>query len=187
MRRVAPAVIGLIVLASCIPWLSHQPFFSAVVGVVAIALAVFLVIAGAQAASTWRKRQQSGSQPSGWLSPRVRNWLLLALLLGLLIPLITQLIARRSDAYKLAVATAHNTPLFAQTLGAPAKEAWFSGGSVGYGNPTTAELTIPVSGSKQKGDLQVVAIKQGGQWRLKELTLELAGSGERIDLLANPR
>jgi hypothetical protein len=183
MRRVAPAVIGLIVVASCIPWLRHQRFFSAVVGIVAIALAVFLVIAGADALSTWRKGEQSGSKPSGWLSPRVRNWLLLAVLLGLLIPLITQLMARRSDAYLLAVATAHNTPLFAQTLGAPAKEAWFSGGTIQYGNPAKAELTIPVEGSRYKGDLRAVAIKEDRNWKLIELTLVLDQSGERIDLL----
>jgi|SRR5579872_2543678 len=187
MRRVAPAVIGIIVVASCIPWLSHQRFFSTVVGAVAVVLAVLLVIAGAQAFSTWRKGQQSGSRPSGWFSPRVRNWLLLAVLLGLFIPLIAQLMARRSDAYKLAVATAHNTPLFAETLGSPAKEAWFSGGAIQYGNPMRAELTIPVTGSKQKGDLQVVAIKEDGRWKLTELKLELARSGERIDLLASPR
>jgi len=187
MRKIAPIVIGVIIVASCIPWLRNQRFFSPVVGVVAIVLAVFLVVAGAHALSTWGKRQQSGTEPSSWFTPRLRNWLLLALFLGLLIPLITQLMARRSDAYKLAVATAHSTPLFTETLGAPAKEAWFSGGSVGFGNPATAELTIPVTGSKQKGDLQVVAVKEDGRWRLKELTLEVARSGERIDLLASPK
>ena len=187
MRKIAPIMIGLIIVASCIPWLRNQRFFSPVVGVLAIVLAVFLVVAGAHALLSWGKRLQSGSQPSSWFTPRLRNWLLLAVLLGLLIPLITQLMARRSDAYKLAVATARTTPLFTETLGAPAKEAWFSGGSIEYGNPTTAKLTIPVAGSKQKGDLRVVAVKEGRHWKLKELTLELARSGERVDLLAGRR
>jgi len=187
MRRVAPAVIGIIVVASCIPWLRHQRFFSAVVGTVAIVLAFLLVIAGARALSTWWKQQQSGSRPSGWLPPRVRNWLLLAVLLGMLIPLIAQLMARRSDAYRLAVATAHSSPLFAQTLGAPAKEAWFSGGAIQYGNPARAELTIPVEGSRHNGDLRAVAVKEDGRWKLMELTLVLDQSGERIDLLASPK
>jgi hypothetical protein len=186
MRRVAPAVIGIVVVASCIPWLSHQHFFSTVVGVVAGVFAAFLLVAGVQAVSTW-KWQPLGSQPSGWLSPRVRNWLLLVVLLGLFIPLIAQLMARSSDAYKLGVATAHSIPLFTETLGSPAKEAWFSGGAIDYGNPMRAELTIPVAGPKQKGDLWVVAIKQDGRWRLTELRLELAQSGERIDLLGNTR
>lgn len=187
MRKIAPAVMGVIVVASCIPWLRHQHFFSIGVGATAIVLAGLLVAAAVHAAFTWSKRQQSGSQRSTWLSPKLRNWLLVAVLLGLLIPVVSQFVARSSDAYKLAVATARQTPQFTEALGAPIKEAWFSEGRTEYGNPARAELTIPVTGSKQKGDLQVVAIKEDGRWRLKELRLEVARSGERIDLLASPR
>jgi hypothetical protein len=177
--------MGIIVVASCIPWLRHQHFFSIGVGVTAIVLAGLLVTGGVHAVSTWSKRQQSGSQPSSWLSPRLRNWLLMAVLLGLLIPVVSQFVAKSSDAYKLAVATAHQTPQFTEALGAPIREEWFSEGRTEYGNPTKAELTIPVKGSRGKGDLRALAIKEDGRWKLKELTLELAQSGERIDLLAN--
>jgi hypothetical protein len=96
-------------------------------------------------------------------------------------------VATSGGAYKLAVATANQKPQFTEVLGAPIREAWFSEGKTEYGNPARAELTIPVAGSKEKGDLRVVAIKEDGDWKLKELTLELVRSGERIDLLAGPR
>jgi len=108
-------------------------------------------------------------------------------LLGLFIPVASQFVARSSDAYKLTVATAHQTPQFTEALGAPIGEAWFSESTMEYGNPAKAELTIPVKGSRQKGDLRALAIKEDGRWKLKELTLELSQSGERIDLLATSR
>ena len=187
MRKIAPAVMGIIVVASCIPWLRHQHFFSMGVGVTAIVLAGLLVASAVHAVSTWSQRQEASSQPARRLSPRLRNWLLLVVLLGLLIPVVSQFMARSSDAYKLAVATARQTPQFTEALGAPIREAWFSEGTTEYGNPTKAELTIPVKGSRDKGDLRALAVKEGGRWKLKELTLELAQSGERIDLLTNSR
>ena len=187
MRRVVAIVVAVIVAASCIPWLRHQRLFSVVVGVTTIVLAGLLVTAGVRTLFKLREHQQSGSQPSVWLSPRLRNWLLLAVLLGLLIPLIAQFMARNSDAYKLAVATAHKAPQYTEALGAPTREAWFSEGTMGYGNPASVELTIPVTGSRHKGDLRALAVKESGSWKLKELTLELAPSGERVDLLAGPK
>ena len=84
-------------------------------------------------------------------------------------------------------ATRHQTPQFTEALGAPIGEAWFSESTMEYGNPAKAELTIPVKGSRQKGDLRALAIKEDGRWKLKKRTLELSQSGERIDLLATSR
>jgi hypothetical protein len=94
-------------------------------------------------------------------------------------------LATTGGAYKLAIATADQTPAFTDVLGAPIKEARFSEAKVQYGDSGKAELIIPVTGSKQKGDLHALAVMQGGRWKLRQLTLELTPSGERIDLLAN--
>ena len=93
-------------------------------------------------------------------------------------------VATTSGAYKLAVATAHRKPQFTQTLGPPIREAWFSGGKTVWSDPATAEMLIPVRGQIRNGNLRARAIKDGGQWRLTELTLELASPDEHIDLLA---
>jgi len=127
------------------------------------------------------------SAQSSWLSTRVRTRLLVAVLALLLIPVVSQLVATHTGAYKLAVATAHEMPQFREALGFPIREGWFSGDKWEFGNPARAELMIPVKGSRRKGDLRALAIKEDGRWKLKELTLELAQSGERIDLLANSR
>jgi hypothetical protein len=91
--------------------------------------------------------------------------------------------ATNSGAYKLAVATAHQSPQFMEALGAPVAEAWFSEGKEEWGNPAKATLMVPVQGQKRQGNLRAVAVKVDGEWRLKELTLELSQPEEHIDLL----
>jgi hypothetical protein len=92
--------------------------------------------------------------------------------------------ATTSGAYKLAVETAHQTPHFTEILGTPVTEAWFSEGEEQWGNPATAEMLIPVRGRMRSGNLRARAIKNGGRWRLTELTLELTQPDESINLLA---
>lgn len=189
MRKVIAIVVGIIVVASCVPWLRHQHFFSVPVGVATVALVGLMVVGGVRALPSWPKQKgpQADSAPSGWWSPRFRNLLLGATFVLALMLTVPHFVATTSGAYKLAVATAHQTPQFTEALGAPIREAWFSEGKTEYGSPTKAELTIPVKGSRQKGDLRALAIKDGGRWNLKKLTLELAQSGERIDLLVNSK
>jgi hypothetical protein len=113
---------------------------------------------------------------------RFRRILLGAAVFIVLMFTVPHFMATTSGAYKLAVATAHGAPRFTDVLGAPVREAWFSEGKV-FGDPATAELLIPVQGSKRVGSLRVAAIKGDGHWRLTKLILELAQPDERIDLL----
>jgi hypothetical protein len=92
-------------------------------------------------------------------------------------------VATTSGAYKLAIVTAHQKPLFTQTLGAPITEAWFSEGNQVWSDPAKAEMLIPVRGQMRSGNLRARAIKHSGQWQLTELTLELSSPDEQIDLL----
>jgi hypothetical protein len=189
MRRLVAIVVAVVVAASCIPWLRHQRFFSVLVAITAVFVAGLIVFGVVRTFSTWskQKRTQGDSTQSGWWSPRTRNLCLGGALILVLMLTVPHFVATRGGAYKLAVETANQTPQFTEVLGAPINEAWFSEGRTEYGNQAKAELAIPVTGSKQKGNLQVVAIKEDGRWKLTELTLELARSGERIDLLANSR
>jgi Cytochrome oxidase complex assembly protein 1 len=189
MRKVLITVVAIVVAASCIPWLRRQSSFSVLVGITAIALAAFIVFRVVRALAGWSKRehQQGRSTQSAWWSPRLRNLSLGAAIILVLMFTVPHFVATAGGAYKLALATANQTPQFAQVLGAPIREAWFSEGRTEYGNPAKAVLTIPVTGSKQKGNLQVIATKEDGHWKLKQLTLELAGSGEQINLLSSSR
>ncbi len=121
---------------------------------------------------------------SGWSSAKLRNRLLAAALVILPMLTVPHFMATTSGAYKLAVETAHQTPHFTAALGTPVTEAWFSEGKEQWGNPQTAEMLIPVQGRMRRGNLRARAIKDGGRWRLIELTLELTQPDESIDLLA---
>jgi hypothetical protein len=92
-------------------------------------------------------------------------------------------VATRSGAYKLAIATAHQSSQFTAALGTPVTEAWFSEGKEEWGNPARATLTVPVEGPKRHGNLQILAVRDAGRWRLTELTLELTQPDDHIDLL----
>jgi len=119
-----------------------------------------------------------------WLSRRFLAWVLGCALLGTLGPAIVQFAMKRFDPYKLAVGTAHSSPEFVDALGAPVAEGWFFEGKEQLGSSARAEMLIPVHGSTRAGNLRVQAIKDGGRWRLTQLTLKLAKPDESIDLLS---
>jgi hypothetical protein len=121
---------------------------------------------------------------SGWLSARSRNLLFGAAFVIALMLTVPHFMATTSGAYKLAVATAHQSPQFTEALGNPVAEAWFSEGKEEWGNPARAAMLIPVRGRMRKGNLRARAIKDGGRWQLTELTLELTQPDEHIDLLS---
>jgi hypothetical protein len=185
MRRTVAIAVGIVVAASCVPWLRHQPFFSVLVGLTALALAGLTVFVGARALFAWstQKHEKAGSAQSGQWPPRFRHLLLGAALILVLMLTAPHFVATTSGAYKLAVATAHQSPQFREALGVPVSEAWFSEGTFELGDQGKAEMVIPVHGRTGKGTLRALAIKDGGSWRLQELTLELTQSGDHINLL----
>ena len=61
-------------------------------------------------------------------------------------------LATRNSAYKLAVATAHQSPVFRQALGPPISESWFFEGKWVWN--TTADMRIPVRGQIRSGKLR---------------------------------
>lgn len=111
-----------------------------------------------------------------------RKMMLGAALVLVLMLTVPHFMATTSGAYKLAVATAHESPRFIDALGAPVTEAWFSEGKEVRGK--SSEMLIPVRGGIRRGDLRVRAVKDGRGWRLTELTLSLDGQSEPIDLLS---
>lgn len=93
-------------------------------------------------------------------------------------------IATNSGIYKLAVTTAYQSQRFRDMLGSPISEAWFSEGTWQLGDSGRGEIVIPVQGGMRRGNLRARALKDGGGWRLTELTLELTRPDEHIDLLS---
>lgn len=189
MRRRVSIAVAIVVAASCIPWIRHQRSYSMLVAITIVVLAGFIVIAVVRALAGWQGKEshRGGKGAFGVWSPRLRNVCVGAALILVLTFTLPHFVATSSGAYRLALETANQTPQFVERLGKPIGEAWFSEGRTQYGNPAKAELTIPVTGAKEKGNLQVIAIRENGDWKLTRLTLELARSGEQIDLLAGSR
>ncbi|HEY2461169.1 MAG TPA: cytochrome c oxidase assembly factor Coa1 family protein [Candidatus Acidoferrum sp.] len=90
-----------------------------------------------------------------------------------------------TDVYRAAVATAHNSRRFKETLGEPVKEGWYSDGKLSWNPYAPSEIVIPVRGKIRSGNLKVLAKKESEGWSLLSLSLELADSHEVIDLLSN--
>jgi hypothetical protein len=188
VKRVS-IVVAIVVAASCIPWVRRQPFFSVLVGIITVVLFGFIVFGGVRALATWSKqrRQQRDLTQSRWRSSRFRNLSIGVALIVVLVLTVPHFMVTSSVAYKLAVATAHQSTQLNELLGTPVSEGWFSEGKIEFGDSATADLVIPVLGRLHSGNLRAFVVKDNGRWRLKDLTLELAHPREPIDLLADSR
>jgi hypothetical protein len=93
---------------------------------------------------------------------------------------------KSTDVYKTAVATAKAHPAVTEVLGTPVEEGMFLSGNTNVTDASgNADLSIPISGPKGKGKIFVVASKSAGRWTYTTMVVEIAKSGERIDLKAD--
>jgi len=77
---------------------------------------------------------------------------------------------RRSDAYKLTLNTAQASPCVTNALGSPLEPGWMVTGGISESSTEgSANLSIPVSGPKGKGNLDVDATQLNGKWRIDSL------------------
>jgi hypothetical protein len=94
---------------------------------------------------------------------------------------------KSSDAYKTALAKAKADPRVVQALGSPIDDGMFISGKTNVsGTSGQADMTVPISGPKGKGTIYFVASKFAGQWTFSKLMVEIANTGQRIDLIEDP-
>jgi hypothetical protein len=94
---------------------------------------------------------------------------------------------RSSDAYKTALAKAKTDPRVVNSLGSPITGGFFVSGTTNVsGSSGQADLTVPISGPKGKGTIYFVASKFAGKWTFSKLMVEVADTGQRIDLIEDP-
>jgi Cytochrome oxidase complex assembly protein 1 len=92
---------------------------------------------------------------------------------------------RSSEPYQHAVEVIDRDPRAAAVLGAPVTTGWFFSGNIDVsGGGGNADLAIPVSGSRHKGTIEVVAKKSAGRWTYQTLELKVDGQDTPINLLA---
>jgi hypothetical protein len=91
---------------------------------------------------------------------------------------------KSSDVYQEALTKAKSNPAVVRALGEPIKAGWFASGSIKVnGSSGEANLSIPVSGPKKSGRVNLLAEKKMGKWYFSALDVEIEGASERIDLL----
>lgn len=92
-----------------------------------------------------------------------------------------------SDAEKMAIQRVQASPECIERLGTPIKKGLITTGSIQVTGPSGhAELEVPVSGPKGKGDIYLIANKKAGRWQFETLEVAIDGSENRIDLLKPP-
>ena len=95
---------------------------------------------------------------------------------------------KASDPYKEAVARAQQSPAVQDALGTPIQVGLLVQGNLKVENETgEADLTIPLSGPKGSGTLHVVGSKTAGRWTYTAMAVDVPGSGDHIDLLADEK
>jgi hypothetical protein len=94
---------------------------------------------------------------------------------------------KSSDAYKSALARAKADPRVVNALGSPITDGFFVSGNTNVsGSSGSADMTIPISGPKGKGTIYFVASKFMGKWTFSKMVVEIAQTGQRIDLVEDP-
>ncbi len=92
-----------------------------------------------------------------------------------------------STPARMGVARAQANPVVIQQLGTPLKEGWSVTGSININNDAGhAELEIPVTGPRGRGEIYVLADKRFGKWTYSDLEISVSGSDQRINLLNPP-
>lgn len=86
-----------------------------------------------------------------------------------------------SDVIDLAIERAEADPRVIEALGTPLERGLLIQGSIQIENDRgSADVVVPVTGPKGEGELWAVGTREGGEWRLERLELEVAATGEVI-------
>jgi hypothetical protein len=89
-----------------------------------------------------------------------------------------------SDVKRMALESARSNPIILQRLGGPIAAGWFIKGSMEVNSSGgSAELEIPISGTKGDGTLYAYAQKSGDGWHMVTLQFAAKGDARREDMV----
>jgi Cytochrome oxidase complex assembly protein 1 len=133
-----------------------------------------------------------GATPTARKSWFSRNWkwlvpVILIVVCGLPLALMGAVFAamKNSDAAKESVFQAQTNSQVVNQLGTPIAAGWLVTGSINTSTTSgDADLAIPISGPKGHAKIYVTAHKVAGAWNYSVMEVAIAGSNERINLLA---
>jgi len=128
---------------------------------------------------SWLEQHPRSKIPLGCLT--------LLALVGMFVALLMTVITtsfRSSDVYKQAMAQAAANQQVRAQIGDPIKADWLVSGELKVSSDSgSANVSIPISGSRGRGTLRAVASKSGGVWRFSCLQVVMEGHRTVIDLL----
>ena len=91
---------------------------------------------------------------------------------------------RSSEVVQQAMRQLESNSQAVRALGEPIKLGWVITGSMSTsGESGDASLSLPVSGSRDRGTVTLIAYKSGGEWRFNQLVLTTKTYVNRINLL----
>ena len=91
---------------------------------------------------------------------------------------------KATDVYQTALTKAKRDPEVVNALGSPIEAGFFVSGNTNVsGSSGSADMTIPISGTKGKGAIHFVASKFAGKWSFSKLVVDVEKTGQTIDLI----
>jgi hypothetical protein len=130
------------------------------------------------------------SEPPPALSKTGKAWVVAGIAATFLLYIGTLAVAtedgiRSTPFYRIALKNAQGSSCAASMLGTPLTPRWGTSGSWTEGSKEgSANLTIPVRGPREKADLEMLAEKQNGDWKITSLVL--VRESRRIQLTPVP-
>jgi len=89
-----------------------------------------------------------------------------------------------SDPYKIAVERAQRSPQVISAIGEPIRIGWLIQGEISYTESDgNADLRIPISGPRGRGEIILDAKKHGSRWTFQKLEVQVMGLPDPILLL----
>lgn len=108
-----------------------------------------------------------------------RKWAWAGLIVILLIPCCLAFpftAMKYSDAYGMSLDAVKKNRIVTAELGQPLHPGFFVMGSVSFNGPDgSAALQYSITGPKGTGEVSAYAIKQAGQWKLRQVIVQVAG------------
>jgi hypothetical protein len=91
---------------------------------------------------------------------------------------------KQSDAFALSLSEIQRSEAAKATLGVPIEAGFFVSGNFQSSGPDgRAALQYSVKGSKAEGEAFAYAIKQAGQWELKQVVIDVPSANKRISIV----
>ncbi len=178
-------------LLSWIWGIGNNTFIALLALVPFVNLVVIFVLGAKGSAWAWRNTSWESVEhfkrvQRKWAIAGVVVWLtLIGLAAGLYFSLAAAF--KSSDVYQQAIAKVNANAEATRLLGVPISSGLPMGAISLSGPSGSAQLSIPVEGSKAKGTVYLQATKEMGRWRFDHIELEVEGREERIDLGSSPR